>query len=62
MILYILFLFIGLIIGFFISLYYIKKYVVKNLITKDFVKKLFISMGRTPSEKQINEVYNKIKF
>lgn len=60
--LYFIFFIIGLVIGFFVSLYYVKKYVVKNLITKDFVKKLFVSIGLTPSEKRINEVYNKIKF
>ena len=47
----------GLIIGFFLARFFMQKYLKKNpLITEDMIKVMMTSMGRTPSQKQVNQV------
>ena len=47
----------GLIIGFFLARFFMQKYLKKNPpITEDMIKVMMTSMGRTPSQKQVNEV------
>lgn len=47
----------GLIIGFFGARLYMKKYLDKNPpINEDMIKAMMTSMGRTPSQKQVNQV------
>ena len=48
---------IGLIIGFFLARYFMKKYLKQNPpINEDVIKMLMSQMGRTPTQKQINQV------
>ena len=47
----------GLILGFFLSKIFMQKYLKKNPpITEDMIKAMMTSMGRTPSQKQVNQV------
>ena len=47
----------GLIIGFFLARFFMQKYLKKNPpITEDMIKVMMTSMGRTPSQKQVNQV------
>ena len=48
---------IGLVAGFFIAKIYIEKYLKKNPpINEEMIKVLMSQMGRTPTQKQINQV------
>lgn len=48
---------IGLVIGFFLARLFMKKYLQKNPpINEDMIKVMMSSMGRTPSQKQVNQV------
>lgn len=47
----------GLIIGFFLARFFMQKYLQKNPpITEDMIKIMMSSMGRTPTQKQVNQV------
>ena len=47
----------GLIIGFFLARFFMQIYLQKNPpITEDMIKIMMTSMGRTPTQKQINQV------
>ena len=47
----------GLIIGFFLARFFMQKYLKKKPpITEDMIKVMMTSMGRTPSQKQVNQV------
>ncbi len=47
----------GLVIGFFAAKFYMQKYLKKNPpITEEMVKMLMSQMGRTPTQKQVNQV------
>jgi hypothetical protein len=48
---------IGLAIGFFGARYFMQKYLKKNPpINEDMIKALMMQMGRTPNQKQINQM------
>ena len=48
---------IGLVAGFFIAKVYMERYLKKNPpINEDMIKMLMSQMGRTPTQKQINQV------
>ena len=48
---------IGLVIGFFGARFFMKKYLKKNPpINEDMIKTLMMQMGRTPSQKQVNQM------
>ncbi|MGL4948948.1 MAG: YneF family protein [Anaeroplasmataceae bacterium] len=50
-------LFIGLIIGFFITRTLFKRHLKKNPpVNENMIRAMFIQMGRTPSEKQVRQV------
>ena len=57
-ILYVLFgLIAGAVIGFFVSKRYMTKYLKKNPpINEEMIKALMLQMGRTPSQKQVNQM------
>ena len=47
----------GAIIGFFLARYFMKKYLKKNPpINEEMIKALMSGMGRTPNQKQINQM------
>lgn len=47
----------GIVIGFFVSKTYMTKYLKKNPpINEEMIKALMIQMGRTPSQKQVNQM------
>ena len=47
----------GAVIGFFLTKYYMQKYLQKNPpINEDMIKALMQGMGRTPSQKQVNQL------
>ena len=47
----------GLIIGFFVARYVVKKYLKKNPpINEKMIKIMMSQMGRTPSQKQVNQM------
>lgn len=51
----------GLVIGFFGAKTYMQRYLKKNPpINEDMIKIMMSSMGRTPSQKQVNLVMNQI--
>ena len=53
---------IGLIIGFFLARYFMKKYLKQNPpINEDVIKMLMSQMGRTPTQKQINQVMKQME-
>ena len=53
---------IGGIVGFFLARNYMKKYVTENPpITEDMLKSLMSGMGRTPNQKQINQMMKMMK-
>ncbi|MDD2625484.1 MAG: YneF family protein [Tenericutes bacterium] len=53
---------IGLLIGFFLSKYLTKKYMKENPpINEDMVRTMMSQMGRTPSQKQVNQVMKSFK-
>ena len=48
---------IGAVIGFFVSRKFMMKYLKKNPpINEDMIKALMMQMGRTPSQKQVNQM------
>ncbi len=48
---------IGLVIGFFLARYFMKKYMKKNPpINENMIKALMSGMGRTPTQKQVNQM------
>lgn len=53
-------LFAGIALGYFIANKMIKKQLKKNPpITKDTIRMIYAQVGRKPSEKQINEIFNR---
>ena len=47
----------GLVIGFFLARFFMQKYLKKNPpITEDMIKMMMSGMGRTPTQKQVNQV------
>ncbi len=53
---------IGVVIGFFVSKYVTKKYMKENPpINEDMVRAMMSQMGRTPSQKQVNQVMKSFK-
>jgi len=53
---------IGLVIGFFLAKHYMQKYLKKNPpINEDVIKMLMTQMGRTPTQKQINQVMKQME-
>ena len=53
---------IGLVIGFFLARYFMKKYLKQNPpINEDVIKMLMSQMGRTPTQKQINQVMKQME-
>lgn len=52
----------GIALGFFFARLYMKKYLKKNPpISEEMVKIMMSSMGRTPSQKQVNQVMKQIQ-
>ena len=52
----------GIVIGFFIARIYMKKYMQKNPpINEEMIKVMMSSMGRTPSQKQVNQVMKQMQ-
>ena len=52
----------GIIIGFFGARLYMKKYIQKNPpINEEMIKVMMSSMGRTPSQKQVNQVMKQMQ-
>ena len=48
---------IGLVIGFFLARFFMQKYLTKNPpITEEMIKMMMSGMGRTPTQKQVNQV------
>ena len=48
---------VGAICGFFIARYYMKKYMKKNPpINEQMIRAMMMQMGRTPSQKQVNQM------
>ena len=48
---------IGLVIGFFVSRFFMQRYLKKNLpINEQMIKIMMSQMGRTPTQKQINQM------
>ncbi len=48
---------IGLVIGFFVARYFMKKYMQKNPpINENMIRALMSGMGRTPTQKQVNQM------
>ena len=53
---------IGIIIGFFLARFFMKKYLKKNPpINEDVIRMLMSQMGRTPTQKQINQVMKQME-
>lgn len=53
---------VGAVIGFFIARKYMMKYLKKNPpINEEMIKALMMQMGRTPSQKQVNQVMKSFK-
>ena len=52
---------VGLVIGYFAATHFFKKQMKKNPpISKDTIRMIYRQVGRTPSEKQVNEIFNKV--
>ena len=48
---------IGVVLGFFLARFYMKKYLKKNPpINEQMIKAMMMQMGRTPSQKQVNQM------
>lgn len=67
---YIVIFILGMLIGAIISCFIIKKYMEKifstekiteNIINEDMIKNMMSGMGKTPSQKQINQIMNKMR-
>ncbi len=53
---------IGIIIGFFLARFFMKKYLKKNPpINEEVIKMLMSQMGRTPTQKQVNQVMKQME-
>ena len=53
---------IGLVIGFFLARYFMKKYMKKNPpINENMIKALMSGMGRTPTQKQVNQMMKQMQ-
>ncbi len=53
---------VGAVIGFFIARKYMMKYLKKNPpINEEMIKTLMIQMGRTPSQKQVNQMLKQMQ-
>ena len=53
---------IGLIIGFFLARFFMQKYLTKNPpINEDMIKMMMSGMGRTPTQKQVNQVMKQMQ-
>ncbi len=53
---------VGLVIGFFLAKFFMQRYLKKNPpINEEMVKIMMSSMGRTPSQKQVNQVMKQIQ-
>jgi len=53
---------VGAVIGFFIARKYMMKYIKKNPpINEDMIKALMTQMGRTPSQKQVNQMMKQME-
>lgn len=52
---------VGAAIGYYIATKVFKKQIKKNPpISKDTIRMIYRQVGRTPSEKQVNEIYNRV--
>ena len=52
---------IGAVVGFFLARFFMKKYLKKNPpINEEMIKMLMTQMGRTPSQKQVNQMMNQM--
>ena len=52
----------GLIIGFFLSKFFMQRYLEKNPpINEDMIKMMMSGMGRTPTQKQVNQVMKQMQ-
>lgn len=67
---YIIVFILGMITGAIISYFIIRKYIKKtfssekiteNIITEDMIRNMMTGMGKTPSQKQINQIMNKMR-
>lgn len=53
---------VGIIIGFFLARHFMKKYMQKNPpINEQMIKAMMTGMGRTPSQKQVNQMMQSMK-
>ncbi len=53
---------IGIVIGFFLARHFMKKYMQKNPpINEQMIKAMMTGMGRTPSQKQVNQMMQSMK-
>ena len=53
---------IGLVIGFFVARFFMQKYLKKNPpINEEMIKMMMIGMGRTPTQKQVNQVMKQMQ-
>ncbi len=53
---------IGLIIGFFLARFFMQKYLKKNPpINEEMIKVMMSGMGRTPTQKQVNQVMKQMQ-
>ncbi len=53
---------VGIVIGFFIAKRYMMKYLKKNPpINEEMIKALMMQMGRTPSQKQVNQMMKQME-
>ena len=52
----------GLVIGFFLAKFFMQKYLKKNPpINEEMIKMMMSGMGRTPTQKQVNQVMKQMK-
>lgn len=52
----------GLVIGFFLARFFMQKYLKKNPpINEEMIKIMMSSMGRTPTQKQVNQVMKQMQ-
>ncbi len=53
---------VGLVIGFFLARFFMQKYLKKNPpINEEMIKIMMSSMGRTPTQKQVNQVMKQMQ-
>lgn len=61
---YVLVFILGVFIGFLIGFLFLKKYIQNHtdkIINENMIKNLLTAVGRTPSQKQVNEIMRKIR-